>query len=445
MKIIIIGAGTAGYSAAAALSMHTKLNISLIEPTQLPTIGVGESTIPMMHIFHKKFKLFSDLKWLEKSNGSMKFTIMFRNFMKDSRTWIHPFDEFEHLNKIHLLDNTHLNNYQLTSEICYNQQLNNKGFHPNNEELSHLGAYHFDAGLYVQELKKVALSRNVKIYNNQVIQINQNKNITESIMLDDQTTLTADLYIDCTGFKNILFEKLDSKFTPFTDRLFCDKALAVKLPYVDEKEQKINATLCHALGNGWVWHTPLEDCIAVGYVFSSTHTSQDSATLEFKDYLHSKYGYDTKDIEFKLVHYRSGMLKDGWIGNNIAIGLSSFFIEPIESTGIGLFQAQILQLYTILNANMESAMNYKNTYNKNTRQAILAVKKFVEMHYTLSDRRDTQFWKDATDIKLDKEQEEIMYLYEKGDFESLIDLKFDGMFSSYNFLIMLLGMDKRKK
>ena len=445
MHILIVGAGTAGWSAAAALSYNKKLSISVIEPKDVPTIGVGESTLPLINRFHKDFAIFKDLQWIENASGVLKFTIDFENFFENKQhTWSHPFNINKEIESQNVLENTNLSNPELTDKFFYTQRLKNSGFSSLSSELSKIGAYHLDAKIYASELKKIALGRGVKLYTNKITQLEQSGNKTNSVTLDNGEKLTADLYIDCSGFHNILFKNLESEFIPFTQRLFCDSAVTIRLPFKDEKKQKTNATLCYALDNGWVWHTPLQDTLTMGYVFSSKHTNFDNATQEFKDYLKEKQGYEVDDLSFNKVSFRSGTYKESWLGNNIAIGLSSFFIEPIESTGIALFQIQITELSKILQSNPKFVQNYQSLYNNSVREKIFLVKDFIEMHYMLSDRKDSQFWRDSSSIEPSEKQKKIIQLYTDKEYKKILSYEIGEIFSSLSWLLLLLGMDKSK-
>ncbi len=447
MNIVIVGSGTAGWSTAAALSYYEDMNITIIESDSSETIGVGESTTPLIKTFHNNYKIFPNLDWLKNSKGTLKFTIEFENFLKSGqKKWSHPF----YTNRIidsELINNlSNLNNLALCEELFYTQKLRNEKFCELDDENSNLGAFHFDAELYSKELKNTALKRGVKIVNDHVKSINYENNITKNLVLNDNSKIYGDLFIDCTGFHKTIFKNFDLDFIQFNERLLNDTAIVIKLPYRDKSIQKINATLGYALKNGWVWHIPLEDCVSYGYVFSSNYTNETDAKNELIEYLNNRYSYSIKEnVNYKKINFLSGCYKNNWVGNNIAIGLSSFFIEPIESTGIALFQLQIIELCKIIENNPKFIFNYQAKYNKEVFNKILSVKEFIEMHYILSNRNDSSYWKDASSIKPSLYQENLIKLYEKKDFAKIFNHSLDGIFGSFSWLLLMKGMDYKLK
>lgn len=445
MKIAIIGAGTAGWSCAAALSKNKNLQITLISSKELKSIGVGESTLPMVRGFHEKFSLFFDNSWLKKVNGTLKYTLEFEGFLENqNKKWFHPLSTYKKYEEYMSLKNMDKNNEYLANNFFYTQKLKNSSFHGLENYNLGIGAFHFDAKLYANELKQIALNRGVIHIEKTIKELIQEKNITNRLILDDDSFINAELFIDCSGFENILFKAFNNSFESFSNRLYCDSAVAIKVDYKDEKIQKINATLAKALKNGWVWHIPLEDKIAFGYVYSSKHTTQEKAKKEFFEYLQERYSYNTKEFEATFIKYRSGVHKKSWIGNNIAIGLSSFFIEPLESTGIALFQIQIMELAKILETNPDFYMNYKNRYNQIIYDYVLSVRDFIEMHYITSNRKDSQFWIDATSIVPNEFQQKILDLYEHKKYKEILEFDFLGIFGSLSWLHLLMGMDLKK-
>ena len=161
--------------------------------------------------------------------------------------------------------------------------------------------------------------------------------------------------------------------------------------------------------------------------------------------MQERYSYNTKEFEATFIKYRSGVHKKSWIGNNIAIGLSSFFIEPLESTGIALFQIQIMELAKILETNPDFYINYKNIYNQTIYNYVLSVRDFIEMHYITSNRKDTQFWMDATSIIPNEFQKKLLDLYENNKYKEILEFNFLGIFGSLSWLHLLMGMDLKKK
>lgn len=446
MKIVIIGGGTAGWSCSAALSKNKNLDITIIDPLELSSIGVGESTLPIIRQFHKTFSLFDNEEWLKRVNGTLKYTLEFKSFLKnvDSK-WLHPLSVNKEYEQFISLQNIHLNNIDLCNNFFYSQKLKNSQYQDISNYNQKIGAFHIDAELYMKELKNISLKREVRYINDVVKTVIQEEEITKELILENGLIIKGDLFIDCTGFKNILFKNLKHEFESFSNRLFCDKAIAIKLDYNNEKKQKSNATIAKALNNGWVWQVPLNNKIGFGYVFSSKHTNRENAQNEFIKYLKESFNYDINTSVLNFIEYRAGVHKRTWIGNNIAIGLSSFFIEPLEATGIALFQVQIMELAKILDTNPIFFKNYKKKYNQTIYQHILSVKDFIEMHYIRSNRKDTKFWTEASSITPNDFQQELLEMYEKGQYKKLLTYDIAGIFGNLSWLHLLMGMDETKR
>lgn len=446
MKIVIVGGGTAGWSCAAALSKNRNLKIIVIDSKETSAIGVGESTLPLARQFHNKFSLFDDNTWLKKANGTLKYTLEFENFMdQENSKWVHPLSTYKQYEQFMTLKNTQMNNPTLSDNFFYTQKIRNKYYSDIENYNLGIGAFHLDSLLYAKELKAISIQRGVICIEQTVKEIVQEDEITKSLILDDGAVIHSELFIDCSGFKNILFKNLNTSFISFDNRLYCDSAVAIKLDYQDEKIQKTNATLAKALKNGWVWHVPLENKVGFGYVFSSKHISKEDARKELFAYLEDRYSYDLKNYESKFIKYRTGVHKNSWIGNNIAIGLSSFFIEPLESTGIALFQIQIMELSRILDSNPKYYKNFIKKYNETIYDYVISVKDFLEMHYITSNRKDSQFWIDASSIAPNKLQQKIMELYKNKNYPELLNYDLAGIFGNLSWLHLLMGMDEKKQ
>jgi tryptophan 6-halogenase len=423
-NIVIVGAGTTGWSAAALLSKNKNFNITIIEPTDIPTIGVGESTIPYINVFHDNTELevFNTSEWLDKVDGTLKFSIEFADYDAIGSKWIHPFLSV-------LSPDRDIVSRTCSSDIplgIYRDQpdfVNDNFVLPNlitkrfikpkpNEKAGSAG-YHINAVKYAQLLKEQTLKRkNVICINNSVSEILLDNTNIDKLILNDNTIIQGDLFIDCTGFKGLLIEKVNSKWdNSYSNRLFVDKALAVQLPYNNKLKQQRNTTYCHALGNGWVWNVPLQERIGTGYVFSSRHTSDEDALEEFKEHLSSMYGYNKDDIHPRTVPFKVGIRPESWKNNVVAIGLSSFFLEPIESTAIATMHYQIETIYNMITNDHILMKDKIKKFNYTNKLAIDSIASYIELHYMFSKRDDTKFWRDFTSLPLTDIQQSVLDLY----------------------------------
>ena len=401
-KLCIVGGGTTGWSAAAFFSKFRRFDIEVIEPEINQPIGVGESTLPHLENFNSStgFDVFNNKKWINSVDGTGKFTIEFADFYKRNTKWVHPFfingedegalDAFTH----GLLEApSGEGQYDWVNKTLGLAKRRQQGFKTTENLPDHSLGYHIDSALYGDLLKDLSLGRkNVTLSKGTVVGINWRNEDIKSVTLKNGSKIEADFYLDATGFSSILNS---SKWVSYENKLFCDRAWAVQLPYLDEEAQKKNTTYCHGLDNGWVWNVPLQSRLGTGYVFSSRHTSATDAKKEFLDHLQNEYGYNTTDIQPKLVGFQSGHRKEIWRGNVISLGLAASFIEPLESTAIALSQSAMQRLEPLLTSDHVDINTRRKRYNKNIINRSLQTLDFITAHYKLSLRDDTKFWEDC--------------------------------------------------
>lgn len=465
-NVVVVGGGTAGWSTAAILSSNEDITVTVVDPSSIPTIGVGESTLPHMNNAHQQmgFSIFDNNMWLNEVDGTFKFSIYFKDFYKKGSSWINPFLVPANLpNQVGYADTfmpaltysgeVDLSNYKdqpsYVTDNYYFADMQARGFlEPKEEEpinVPSYGGYHLDAGLYGKLLKRESCKRsNVTFIDSEVKQIVGD---IDSVVLNDGTKLTADLFVDCTGFNAILMNHMKSPWDDtYKERLFVDTAVAVQLPYVNKAKQQRNFTLCHALENGWVWSVPLQSRIGTGYVFSSKHTNPDQAKTRFTEYLVDRYGYNEKDISLRTVKFNTGVRRESWKGNAVAVGLSSFFLEPIESTAIAQLQIQAIKIKELIEASHISLTNKAKVYNKMNNLSLDGIANYIESHYLFSKRKDSKFWRDVTSLPLDSVQQETLNRFVDVDtvFDSSVtDKKYEGqsMFNDMTYLFLFLGYD----
>ncbi len=421
MKIVIVGAGTSGWSAAALLSAAAELEITVIEPSDIPTIGVGESTIPYINRFHNSCQLpFNDEEWLDKIDGTMKFGILFDRYFEENSDWFHPFVD---PNDDYFTSDTFLRDNSLRTEtetqFVYNNYFLGKkvksGYKHRSTDLirSGLVSYHIDAKKYAELLKYFCLMKpNITLNTNQVIDaVLDDSESMEKLIMSDGEELFADLFIDCTGFNSILSNKMNNRWIDFQERLFVDSALVVQLPYLNKEKQLHNYTYCRAMNAGWHWHIPLQSRIGFGYNYSSRHVSHEEAEEEFRNHLCSHYGYTHEQIVFRRVPYCAGYRENGWKKNVISLGLSGFFLEPIEATAIGTLHNFCSILFNLLTSNHILWEKKIERFNDIFKQSITSTAEYIELHYNLTSRDDTTFWRDYKNMQLSETQKELLIGY----------------------------------
>ena len=412
-NIVIVGGGSAGWMTASTLiRFFPDNNITVIESPNIPTVGVGESTLGGIRNWTHALGI-EEKDFMTHTNASYKMSIKFTDFYNKDEGGFHypfgrPLESNEGLTdwqvKKQLYPKTPVQDYCRTyystmALIENNKYSNNEhgkfdGFRPELEV-----AYHFDAALFGKWLKdNYSLPRGVKHVAKEVVDIQVGEVGVEKLVLDDGTEVTADLFIDCTGWKSMLLGgALNEPFMSYEDMLPNNRAWAVQVPYTDKEKELEPFTNCTAIGHGWVWNIPLWSRIGTGYVYSDKFVSPEDALQEFKDHLNSDKmavhnpNRVTDDLEFRDVKMRIGIHERTWVKNVVAIGLSSGFIEPLESNGLFTVHEFLLSLTMVLERGYGTQWD-RDTYNASCLDRFNNLAEFVALHYALSIRDDTNYW-----------------------------------------------------
>jgi flavin-dependent dehydrogenase len=418
-SIMIVGGGSAGWMSAAFLKRtFPDMDITIIESPDHPTVGVGESTFVSFAQF-RDYLGIKDEEFMPHCDASYKMSIKFNDFYDvDSGGFHYPF-RTPHVQDTNYgladwlemkafdpdLDvNDFARSYFPSAALYENNKFtdNHDGRLGNWNKQTDV-SYHFDAtkfGLWLRD--HYCLPRGVKLLTTSVEDINTDENGVSSLKLSNGDTVTSDLYIDCTGFKSlILGQTLEEPFTPYSDILPNDYAWATKMIYIDKEKELQPYTNCTALKNGWVWNIPTWNRIGTGYVYSSKYVSHDDALEEFKQHLMSdKMMYprtqeEIDEMEFVKIPMRIGLHKRTWVKNVVALGLSAGFIEPLEGNGLMSVQVFLQYLAKSLLRGKVTQLDV-DTYNSVTSSLFKDLAEFIAMHYALSIRDDSQYWKDIS-------------------------------------------------
>jgi hypothetical protein len=271
-------------------------------------------------------------------------------------------------------------------------------------------ALHFDAIKFSSWLKdNYAIPRGVEHIVSEVKEIKTDFDGIKEIILEDGTHKKADLYIDCTGFKSLLLsETLNEPFISYNDILPNTHAWATQVEYKDKESQLEPVTTCTAIDNGWCWNIPLWSRIGTGYVYSDKYINHQDALLEFKEYLlnNKNINLSKKEIDglnFKNIKMRVGIHERVWVKNVVAIGLSAGFIEPLESNG--LFSVHDFLFILMKNMQREKVSQWdKDMFNYTVRKSFDRFVEFIRIHYSLSIRDNSEYWKDNLNRSYDIDQ-----------------------------------------
>ena len=402
-NIVIVGGGSAGWMTASHMSKNLKgINISLIESPNIPVIGVGESTVPPIVEFMRSLGL-EEKDWMPACHAVYKSCICFKGFhgKDDPRFW-YPFVRtwgianrpanrywlYKHFTEDDFSDRFSIYDYcGLVPAICRAgktvRSIPGAGY-----------AYHFDAGALGEYLKQYSINNGVKFIVDTITDVALNEDgWIKELTMESGVPVQGDLFIDCSGFRSLLLgQALSEPFENYYDYLFNDSAIAMRTDYRDKDKEMHSYTLCTALSSGWVWNTSLYNKIGNGYVYSSKYLSKDEAEQEFRNHLGTER---VKDANATHINIRVGKHARTWVKNCVGIGLSSGFIEPLESTGIQIIQSQVYLLTTTLKDRNDFNCADVAVYNKSIKTLLELIRDFLICHYALTNREDTPYWKDV--------------------------------------------------
>lgn len=390
---MIAGGGTAGWMAAASLSklLGKTLDITLVESDMIGTVGVGEATIPTLLTLHELLKI-KEQDFLQAVQGTFKLGISFENWRDVGEDYIHSFGwtgkdswaaGFQHF----WLKGKQLGISQEFGEYCNEwvaARQNRFAVLPNNG-LNY--AYHFDASLYARFLRKMAEEHGAVRQEGKISHVEQDpeSGFITALVLDSGEKVEGDLFIDCTGFYGLLIEQtLKTGYEDWTHWLPCNSAIAVQTESV---APPIPYTRSIAREAGWQWRIPLQSRVGNGLVFSDRHWSDDEAQKILLDNIEGKQLTDPRVIKFV-----TGRRRKHWNKNCVAMGLSSGFIEPLESTSIHLIQRSIIRLLQMFPYDGIREPDV-NEFNNQMNFEIENVRDFIILHYHVTNRTDSEFWR----------------------------------------------------
>ena len=405
-SVLIVGGGSAGWMAAAVLSkaFGRSIEITLVESEAIGTVGVGEATIPQIHHINR-FLGVDENVFIRKTQASFKLGIQFNGWRRAGESYLHAFGDigmplgfspFHHywLRAQAAGDDTSLWAYSINTEAAMKNRF---------QRLDRIGssnltgvryAFHFDAGLYAQFLRAFAEERGVTRKEGKVVDValDGDTGAIRSIQLEDGGALEADLFIDCSGFRGLLIEgALQAGYEDWTHWLPCDRAVAVPCAHGDTFRPYTQATARKA---GWQWRIPLQHRVGNGHVYCSDHISDDEAQAILLENLEG-----APQAEPRFLRFQTGMRKNVWVKNCVAIGLASGFMEPLESTSIHLIQSMISRLISMFpDKTFDPALIA--SYNTQTRVEFERIRDFLILHYHANEREDSGFWKQCREMAI---------------------------------------------
>ena len=416
-KIVIVGGGTAGWMAAAALSKNlagTDFTIELVESDEIGTVGVGEATIPPILLFNRALGV-DEAEFVRATQASFKLGIEFIDWTRLGHTYIHPFGSygvemhgihFHHFWLRHVAAGGTIGHNEFNS--CAVAIRAGRFAPPSPKDPSRLPpigyAYHFDASLYAKFLRRYSEARGVRRHEGRIqdVQLKDDGYIA-SVRLTDSRQIEGDLFIDCSGFRGLLIEQtLQAGYEDWSEWLPCNRAMAVPC---DRVAVTTPFTRSSAREAGWQWRIPLQHRTGNGYVYCSEFLSDDEAASLLLSRLDGAPRAEPRPLRFV-----TGMRKESWKKNCVAMGLASGFLEPLESTSIHLIQSAIGRLLLLLPGDRFDPQAIAK-YNAMARREMEHIRDFLVLHYKATERSDTPFWRHCQAITLPASLKERWELY----------------------------------
>jgi tryptophan halogenase len=398
-RVVIVGGGTAGWMTAAAFSAllnSRTIEIVLIESDEIGTVGVGEATIPPLQAFNHMVGIAED-EFLAASYGTFKLGIEFVDWGAKGERYFHPFGPHGqdyrgvHFHQLYLRESKRrqlpdIREWSMSGVAAELGRFGRPAPHAP-MPLPQLGyAFHFDAGLYAQFLRRHAEARGVKRIEGKIVDVAQDGETghVTTVQLAAGETIAGELFIDCSGFRGLLIEeKLGTGYEDWSHWLPCDRAAAVPSKLTGQPDPFTRST---ARGAGWQWRIPLQHRMGNGLVYSSAHLERDEAARLLLANLESEALAEPRHLSFT-----AGRRRLAWNANVVSLGLSCGFIEPLESTSIHLIQSGIAKLLALFpDRRFDPAERAE--YNRQMQDVYEDVRDFIILHYKATRRRDSEFW-----------------------------------------------------
>ena len=409
--IVIVGGGTAGWMAAAAFTQMLKgaCTVRLVESEQICTVGVGEATVPHLKRFNNMLQI-DEIEFVKQTQSTFKLGIQFVDWLREGESYVHGFGTeigramgmvpFHHYwLRAHQEGRAgELGDYTLNTVAAPRGKfMVSASDVPATSPLANIAyAYHFDAGLYARFLRAYAEQRGAERTEGIIASVDQDpeSGFVRSVRLESGEEIAGDLFIDCSGFRGLLIEQaLHTGYDDFTHWLPCDRALAVPCENAGPPTPYTRST---ARAAGWQWRIPLQHRTGNGYVYSSRNISDDEAAATLLANLDGKPLADPRPLRFT-----TGRRKLCWNKNVVALGLSSGFMEPLESTSIYLIQSGIVKLLELFPREGFNQV-LADKYNALLAFEFDRIRDFLVLHYHANERAEP-FWKECREMAIPEE------------------------------------------
>ena len=442
-NIVIVGGGTAGWMTAAAFSQFSQkglANVTVVESKDIGIVGVGEATIPPFLGFNKLIGV-DEAEMMAAVGGTFKLGIQFVNWAKQGDSYFHPFGNYGYeIEGVPFYQIWHRFRrkgdprplYLFNVETLASQYGKFAKTNPNaRADLPPVNyAYHIDAVKYGQYLRKFSEARGVKRIEGLIesSSLNPETGFVESVTLKDGQVIEGDFFVDCSGFRGLLIEQaLKTGYEDWTHWLPCDRAWAVQS---EQPGDPLPYTRSTAHSAGWQWRVPLQHRLGNGHVFCSKYMSDDEAL----DILLNNLDGEPM-TEPRLLRFVTGHRKKFWNKNVVAIGLSSGFMEPLESTSIHLIHTAINKLMLIFSLD-EVTTEQADIFNRLAIKEFRKIRDFLILHYNATTRDDSEFWNYCRTMDVPESLTEKIELFK---LNGSIFREEDELFTATSWVAVMLG------
>ena len=434
--VVIVGGGTAGWMTASYLgkALQGEVRITVLESPAIPRIGVGEATVPNLQKTFFDYLGIPESEWMAECNASFKMAVKFVNWRTGgpgqptprltedggSDHFYHPFGILPDHDQMPLSQYWYRKRYlgetkEAFDYACFREppamDLNKAPVDLSGVPATRY-AWHFDAQLVADYLRRFATTRQgVRHIEDQVEEvIRDDRGFITELRTKAGRVVTGDLFVDCSGFRGLLINQaMGEPFIDMSDHLMCDSAVATAVPHDDAEHGVEPYTSAIAMRSGWTWRIPMLGRFGSGYVYSSRFIGKDEATAEFCQL----WGLDPDATQFNHVRFRVGRNRRAWVNNCVGIGLSSCFLEPLESTGIYFITASIYQLAKYFPDRRFDPVLI-DRFNREIETMFDDTRDFIQAHFYLSPRMDTPFWRAQKQLRLPENIREKIETYRAG-------------------------------
>ncbi|MFG2292827.1 tryptophan halogenase family protein [Streptomyces sp. NPDC048603] len=467
-SVVIVGGGTAGWMTASYLkaAFGDRLAVTLVESKNVPTIGVGEASFSTIRHFFSYLGL-AERDWMPECHGTYKLAIRYDNWRAEGHHFYHPFERPRVVEGVSLADwwlqkrherqsTDYDRDCSVIAALCeakrsprmaHGNSLMGFDFgiatdDPSRSTMAEQNnqfpyAYQFDATLLARLLTRYGTDRRVRHVLDDVVDtaVDERGDIAY-VRTKESGDLSGDLFIDCTGFRGMLLnQRLGVPFRSYQDTLPNDSAVALRVPMEMADQGMGPYTRASAQAAGWIWTIPLFGRIGTGYVYASDYCTPEEAERTLRAYV----GPAAEDLTANHIRMRIGRSENSWVNNCVAIGLSSGFVEPLESTGIFFIQNAVEQLVKHFPGGREDEQ-LRRSYNRQVAHVMDGVREFLVLHYVAAKRSDNDYWRDAkTRTMPDALAERIEQWKVKLPDEDSVFPYYHG-FEPYSYTAMILGL-----